>query len=243
MSATAETSPAPGALDSVLRLRLGCVACGLVLLAVSLVGRWLRPGQEDVFALAAMLGLAIAATPVLYDALTSLKSDGFEATKYYMDQFVALAVLACFASGQYVTGAIVAAILITGQVLEERAVLTRVKARRLRADGAEADSVDAADLRPGDRVRVLPGDNVPADGDILSGHTTLDQKLITGESLPVEAAPGAKVFAGSVNLTGSFELTVAAAGDACSSHTGLSQPPASESSSPPSAFESLLTAM
>ena len=123
MSATAETSPAPGALDSVLRLRLGCVACGLVLLAVSLVGRWLRPGQEDVFALAAMLGLAIAATPVLYDALTSLKSDGFEATKYYMDQFVALAVLACFASGQYVTGAIVAAILITGQVLEERAVL------------------------------------------------------------------------------------------------------------------------
>lgn len=226
MSATAQTQPAPAALDSVLRLRLGCVACGLVLLAVSLVGRWFRPGQEDVFALAAMIGLAIAATPVLYDALTSLKSDGFEATKYYMDQFVALAVLACFASGQYVTGAIVAAILITGQVLEERAVLgveeavntlarlTRVKARRLRADAAEADSVDAADLQPGDRVRVLPGDTVPADGDIVSGHTTLDQKLITGESLPVEAAPGAKVFAGSVNLTGSFELTVAAAGDA-----------------------------
>lgn len=220
-------SPSPSSLDLVLRVRLGCVACGLVLLGVSLVGRWLRPGQEDIFSLGAMLGLTISAVPVLFDALTSLKSDGFEATKYYMDQFVALAVLACFAAGQYVTGAIVAAILITGQVLEERAVLgveeavntlarlARVKARRLRArEHDQIDLIDATDLLAGDHVRVLPGDTVPADGVILSGDTTLDQKLITGESLPVEAATGSKVFAGTSNLTGAIDVEVGATGDA-----------------------------
>ena len=89
--------------------------------------------------------LGLAALPVLFDSLTSLKADGFEATKYYMDQFVALAILACFAIGQYVTGTIVAAILIVGQILEERTTLgveeavksltrlARVKARRVRS--------------------------------------------------------------------------------------------------------------
>jgi hypothetical protein len=76
------------------------VALGLLCLALSVVMPWLRPDQAEVFSLWAMLGLGLAAIPVLIDSLTSLKADGFEATKYYMDQFVALAILACFAIGQ-----------------------------------------------------------------------------------------------------------------------------------------------
>jgi Cd2+/Zn2+-exporting ATPase len=228
---------APSFRFSALHIRLGLVALGLLCLALSLVTRWLRPDQAEVFSLWAMIGLGLAAIPVLIDSITSLKADGFEATKYYMDQFVALAILACFAIGQYATGTIVAAILIVGQVLEEHTTLgveeavrsltrlSRVKARRIRARhpmddkpvspaGAAGDeeSVDAAELRVGDRVRVLPGDTVPADGRIESGRTTLDQASITGESLPVDGEPGTAVYAGTTNLTGAFEFVVTKTG-------------------------------
>ncbi|WP_326525928.1 heavy metal translocating P-type ATPase [Sphingomonas sp.] len=216
---------APAFRLSALHVRIGLVALGLLCLGLSVVAQWLRPDQADVMSLWAMLGLALAAIPVLIDSLTSLKADGFEATKYYMDQFVALAILACFAIGQYATGTIVAAILIVGQILEEHTTLgveeavnsltrlARVKARRLAASGATEELVDGADLRLGDRVRVLPGDTVPADGRILSGLTTLDQATITGESLPVDAEVGSAVYAGTTNLTGAIEFEVTKTGD------------------------------
>jgi Cd2+/Zn2+-exporting ATPase len=212
-------------------VRLGLVALGLLCLALSFVMQWLRPDQAEVFSLWAMLGLGLAAIPVLIDSLTSLKADGFEATKYYMDQFVALAILACFAIGQYATGTIVAAILIVGQILEEHTTLgveeavraltrlSRVKARRIGGPSAAGPDpqgetlVDATELRAGDRVRVLPGDTVPADGRIVAGNTTLDQASITGESLPVEAEPGSPVYAGTTNVSGGFEFTVTRTGD------------------------------
>ncbi|HEY1108717.1 MAG TPA: HAD-IC family P-type ATPase, partial [Opitutaceae bacterium] len=205
-----------------LHVRLILVAVGLLCLGLSAAAKWLRPDQADVFALWSMIGLGLAAIPVLIDSLTSLKADGFEATKYYMDQFVALAILACFAIGQYATGTIVAAILIVGQILEEHTTLgveeavksltrlSRVKARRQSATGEEL--VDAAELRTGDRVRVLPGDTIPADGQIASGLTTLDQASITGESLPVDAQPGSPVYAGTTNLSGAIEFVVAQTG-------------------------------
>ncbi len=229
VSPSPESSPSsassPSSLPRPLAVRLVLVAFGLVFLALSHVATWLRPDQSDVFSLWAMLGLGLAAIPVLFDSLTSLKADGFEATKYYMDQFVALAILACFAIGQYATGTIVAAILIVGQILEEHttlgveeavnslARLSRVKARRLSAAAAE-DLIDAAALVPGDRVRLLPGDTVPADGTVGVGFTTVDQASITGESLPVDVTVGSPVYAGTTNLTGAIEFTVGSTGAA-----------------------------
>lgn len=235
-SASPATAPAGSAAlrFSARHVRLALVAVGLVFLALSHAASWLRPDHRDVFSLWAMAGLALAALPVLFDSLASLKADGFEATKYYMDQFVALAVLACFATGQYATGTIVAAILIVGQMLEEHTTvgveeavnsllrLSQVKARRLPSATAEqlsvpaaaahgpteGELVDAGELRAGDRVALFPGDTVPADGAIVAGRTTLDQASITGESLPVEAGPGSDVYAGTTNLTGAVTLLV-----------------------------------
>lgn len=219
---------------SALHLRLCLVVAGLLCLGLSYVSPWIRPAQDEVYSLWAMIGLGLASLPVLYDSLTSLRSDGFEATKYYMDQFVALAILACFATGQYATGTLVATILIVGQILEEHTTLgveeavhsllrlSRVKARRLTsldtrgqpvASGMNETLVEASALRTGDRVRVLPGETIPADGQISSGITTLDQASITGESLPVDAQPGSAVFAGTLNLTASIEMTVGKIGE------------------------------
>ena len=79
------------------------------------------------------------------------------------------------------------------------------------AEGAER--VPAAALRPGDRVRIRPGEVVPADGVIRSGHSAFDEALLTGESNPVTRSAGETVLAGSVNGSGVVEVEVRCAGD------------------------------
>ncbi len=77
----------------------------------------------------------------------------------------------------------------------------------------ETERIPAAALRPGDRVRVRPGEVVPADGAICSGRSAFDESLLTGESNPVARAAGDRVLAGSVNGSGVVEVEVVFAGD------------------------------
>ena len=81
-------------------------------------------------------------------------------------------------------------------------------------DDAETERIPAAALRPGDRVRVRPGEVVPADGTIRSGHSAFDESLLTGESNPVARSAGSQVLAGSINGSGVVEVEVTCAGDA-----------------------------
>ena len=209
--------------DSKLRFRLSLVLVGALCLGIDGLLRLSRPAQHDVATVWAMLGTAIVAAPVVWDYIVGLKSEGFAATKFYTDQFITLAVVACFAIGQYVTGGVVVMILIIGQVFEERtmlgarealdhlATLARVRTRRLR-NGVEED-IDSDQLAPGDTVRVRPGDTIPADGRVRSGQSTINQATITGESIPVEVESGDEVFAGTSNLTGSLEVEITKTGD------------------------------
>ena len=82
------------------------------------------------------------------------------------------------------------------------------------AGDAETERIPAAALRPGDRVRVRPGEVVPADGTIRSGHSAFDESLLTGESNPVARSAGSQVLAGSINGSGVVEVEVTCAGDA-----------------------------
>ena len=81
------------------------------------------------------------------------------------------------------------------------------------ANDWRTERVPAAALRPGDRVRVRPGEVVPADGTIRSGHSAFDESLLTGESSPVARTIGGRVLAGSVNGSGVVEVEVVSAGD------------------------------
>ena len=78
---------------------------------------------------------------------------------------------------------------------------------------ASTERIPATALRPGDRVRVRPGEVVPADGVIRSGHSAFDESLLTGESNPVARSDGSRVLAGSVNGAGVVEVEVTCAGD------------------------------
>ena len=82
-----------------------------------------------------------------------------------------------------------------------------------RSDGTREEHVPAAALRAGDRVRVRPGEVVPADGKVRSGESSFDESLLTGESTPVARAAGGGVLAGSVNGSGVVEIEVTSSGD------------------------------
>jgi len=111
--------------------------------------------------------------------------------------------------------AVIVVLVLVGQVLELRARgqtgsairallhLAPTTARRVAEDGSETD-VALASIMVGDRLRVRPGEKVPVDGPVLEGHSTVDESMMTGESLPVEKAPGAAVIGGTINGTGSF---------------------------------------
>jgi Cu+-exporting ATPase len=113
--------------------------------------------------------------------------------------------------------AVIVTLVLLGQVLELRARsatsgairallgLAPKTARRLREDGSEED-VPLADVRPGDRLRVRPGERVPVDGVVLEGRSAVDESMVTGESIPVAKAPGSRVTGGTVNGTGGFVM-------------------------------------
>jgi len=113
--------------------------------------------------------------------------------------------------------AVITTLVLLGQVLELRARqrtsgairallnLTPQQAHRLAADGTEKD-VALDQVKPGDRLRVRPGERVPVDGVIREGASAVDESMVTGESLPVEKNAGDKVISGTLNTSGSFVM-------------------------------------
>jgi P-type Cu+ transporter len=114
----------------------------------------------------------------------------------------------------YETAVIIIALILLGRWLEARAkgrtsaaikALMGLQARTARVirDGVEQD-VPVETVRPGDHVRVRPGEKVPVDGRVLEGGSALDESMLTGESVPVEKGPGDTVIGATINKTGSF---------------------------------------
>ena len=83
--------------------------------------------------------------------------------------------------------------------------LAPARARRVRADGSDEDvPLDA--VVAGDRLRVRPGERIPVDGVVLDGRSSVDESMVTGESMPVAKAAGDRVIGGTLNGSGSFVM-------------------------------------
>src|SRR5574341_1146267 len=93
----------------------------------------------------------------------------------------------------------------TGAAIKALLGLAPKTARRLTSDGTEAD-VPLHQVRPGDRLRVRPGEKVPVDGVVLEGRSAVDESMISGEPIPVEKGPGDRVIGATVNGTGSLVM-------------------------------------
>jgi Cu+-exporting ATPase len=126
--------------------------------------------------------------------------------------------------------AVITTLVLLGQVLELRARqrtsgairallnLAPQQAHRVAADGREQD-IPLSEVQAGDQVRVRPGERVPVDGTIMEGASTVDESMVTGESMPVDKSVGDKVIGGTLNAGGSFVMR----GERVGSETMLAQ--------------------
>ncbi|MFB3892710.1 MAG: heavy metal translocating P-type ATPase [Phycisphaerae bacterium] len=203
------------------------ILLGGILVLCSYPARWLFDshtvtvgGKEynpysDFLALAGAVMLGI---PVIMHAIKHLFHGHM-----HMDELVALSVIAAIVAIDYRAAGAVAFFLLLANLIETRTALgarasiehlvrlAPKKASRVKADGVE-ELVDPRELSPGDIVRVRPGDNVPADGVIVSGTSSVNQANITGESIPVDKIAGDEVFGGTSNLAGAIDVKVTRAG-------------------------------
>jgi len=166
----------------------------------------------------AMAGAILLGAPIVVHAIKSLIK-----RQMHMDELVALAVIAAFVTGNYITAGLVAFFMLLSELIETRTALgarasiesliklTPTKANLIEKDGSESE-VDVSSLKPGDSIRARPGDNISADGEVIKGLSSVNEATITGESLPVDKVPGMQVFAGTTNLTGALDITVTKAG-------------------------------
>lgn len=167
----------------------------------------------------AWLAILLCGAPIVREAAVGL----FTRFDIKADVLVSLALLASVAIGEIFAAGEIAFIMQLGSLLEERTVakaragieklvrLTPRTARRVTAAGEE--SIPAEAVAVGDRLRVLPGETIPVDGVVRAGQTSVNQAVMTGESLPVDKGPGDEVFSGTVNQFGSFEMEAARVGE------------------------------
>ena len=198
-------------------VRLVQTVIGVVFVINAYLVDWLFQQGHTVASASAMVGAIILGYPLVWTSLKDLKRGVVG-----INELVGIAVLAAFSSSDYKTAGVVAFFMLMGEIIETRTAegarqsieslikLTPTKARRLTAKGEE--EVAAKELAVGDVIRVRPGDNVAADGVIVTGQGSFNQANITGESLPVDKKPGDEVFAGTQNLTGVLEIRVSRAG-------------------------------
>ena len=121
------------------------------------------------------------------------------------------------------TAAMIITLILMGRWLEAKAksrtntavkklIGLKPKTAIIKKNGKEYE-VKLAELKTGDIVIIKPGGKIPADGEIISGSTVIDESMITGESIPVEKAAGTKIIGGTINKTGSFEFKITAVGN------------------------------
>ena len=168
---------------------------------------------------AAWIAIVLCGLPIVLEAVIGLVT----AFDIKADVLVSLALIASVCIGETFAAGEVAVIMQLGALLEELTVararagieklvhLTPQTARVLR-NGAE-EVIPAEQVKVGDRIRVLPGESVPVDGIILSGQTSVNQAVMTGESLPVDKTVGDTVSSGTVNQFGAFEMEATKVGE------------------------------
>ena len=167
----------------------------------------------------AWVAIVLCGIPIILEAVIGLVTE-FDIKA---DVLVSIALIASVVIGEDFAAGEVAFIMQLGALLEdltvakaragiERLVKLTPRTARVLREGRE-QLLPAEQVQVGDRLRVLPGETVPVDGRILSGQTSIDQSVMTGESLPVDMGPGDQVSSGTVNQFGAFEMEASKVGE------------------------------
>ena len=171
----------------------------------------------------AWVTVVLSGYPLLYLAITRLVYQKWISSCL----LISMAMVASLAIGELFAAGEVAFIMAIGAILEDMTVdraqkglhnliaLTPAQGRRLVKKGNEwiEEMISADQIRKGDLLRVLPGETIPVDGVVKTGESSVDQSIMTGESLPVEKAAGDQVFCGTMNCFGSIDMEATAVGE------------------------------
>ncbi len=170
----------------------------------------------------AWITVLISGIPLLYLAVWRIiYNPGI--SKISSSLLITIAMFAAIAIGDLFAAGEVAFIMAIGAILEEMTTnrakkglknlirLAPTQGRRLK-DGKE-EMIPAEEIRHGDVLRILPGETIPVDGKILTGETSVDQSVMTGESLPVDKEVGEDVFCGTINCFGAIDITATKVGE------------------------------
>ncbi len=170
----------------------------------------------------AWITVLISGIPLLYLAVWRIiYNPGI--SKISSALLITIAMFAAIAIGDLFAAGEVAFIMAIGAILEEMTTnrakkglknlirLAPTQGRRLK-DGKE-EMIPAEEIRHGDVLRILPGETIPVDGKILTGETSVDQSIMTGESLPVDKEVGEDVFCGTINCFGAIDITATKVGE------------------------------
>ena len=191
----------------------------LVISGIALLGSMILPESVDLPLDLSWIAIVLCGIPIILEAVIGLITE-FDIKA---DVLVSLALIASVCIGETFAAGEVAFIMQLGGLLEE---LTVAKARagieklvhltpqtaRVLKNGKES-VIPAEQVKVGDILRVLPGETVPVDGEILSGQTSVNQAVMTGESLPVDKTVGDSVSSGTVNQFGAFEMKASRVGE------------------------------
>lgn len=183
-----------------MKMKVFCLVCGGISLALSLAGWRLLPFDP------AWIAIIMCGVPIILEAASGL----IARFDIKADVLVSMALIASVLTGEDFAAGEVAFIMQLGALLEqmtvakaragiERLVKMTPRTARVVSGGAEK-IVPAEQVLAGDMLRVLPGETVPVDGVITEGRTTVDQSVMTGESVPVDKEAGDEVFSGTINL-------------------------------------------
>lgn len=170
----------------------------------------------------AWISIIICGIPLVYLSLWRIiHNPGMK--KISSALLISIAMFAAIGIGDIFAAGEVAFIMAIGAILEDK---TAERAKRglqklinlapqqgRRITGGREEMINAEDIRVGDILRILPGETIPVDGEIISGVTSIDQAVMTGESLPVDKAPGDKVFCGTINRFGAVDIRGAKVGE------------------------------
>jgi len=216
------------------------LSCQLMIYSIALYAGYFQGMDEGVRTLLQFIALGLTIPVVFYAGMPFLRSTftGLKRLRFTMDSLIVTGAGSAFLYSLYQmkrggevyfdTAAMIITLVLLGRYIEARAkgkaseTLQRLgelaprKATRVALDASlivtGRSSVEAAGLRPGDRVEVRPGEKFPADGTVLTGESSADESFITGESKPVPKTPGDDVVGGSINRHGSLVFEVRRAG-------------------------------
>ena len=198
-----------------LRREIICGAIALACLLVGIIYSLAFPTKTTISALLYTVAFLIEGIPVLCAAVKGVFSKSISNA---MEMLVAIAILACYFSGDLILAALIPLILNIAHLLEERSIMGGRDVidglRRMQQSSAilledgEEKTIDAKTLKIGQRILVKPGAGIAIDGVVVEGETNIDQKSLTGEPQPAHATVGDSVYAGTVNIDGRIVVEV-----------------------------------